>query len=105
MHLRRIGILVGYAAVLLGFGYAAHVAGVNGAVSRGAYVNSIFVREEAKCLQANDIECLRAHWRLRAEAAAESARRSVNGFGASSVESELREYIHWVEQLPPASMR
>jgi hypothetical protein len=103
MRLRRFFWSVGCIAVLLAATYAAYVAGINRAIGRGAYVNAMFIREEAKCLDVNDIECLRVHWRFRAQAAAESARRSVNGFGSSSVEGELQEYIQWVEQLPPSA--
>lgn len=86
--------------------YFAYVAGMNGAIGRSAYVNATFVRvEERQCIRSNDMECMKAFWRIRAEAAAESARRSNSGFGNSSVEDELAEYIRWVETLPSPERR
>jgi hypothetical protein len=94
---------IGCIAVVLAATYAVHVAGINRAVGRGVYVNAMFIREEAKCLETNDIECLRVHWRFRAQAVAESARRLISGFGWSSEEGELQEYIQWVGQLPSSA--
>jgi hypothetical protein len=82
--------------------YFAYIAGINRAVGRSAYVNSTFVRlEEQQCIRSNDMACMKASWRMRAEAAAASARLPNDGFGTNSVEKELAEYIHWVETLLP----
>jgi hypothetical protein len=63
----------------------------------------MYVREEAKCFQSNNIECLCALWRIRVAAAAETARRSIASIGSSEVEANLRAYVQWAEQLPPLS--
>jgi hypothetical protein len=101
MRFSRYFWLVGCIVVMAGSTYLAYFAGINRAVGRGTYVNFMFIREEAKCFHTNDIDCLRVQWRLRAESAAEVARRSIGDIGSSSVEDELHEYIQWVEQLPP----
>jgi hypothetical protein len=89
-------IIVGLCAA----GYIGYVTGTNGALSRSTFINTIYVREEAKCFQSNDVDCLRAHWRVRAAVVAESARRSLSRVGSSDVDAELRSYIQWAEQLP-----
>lgn len=71
--------------------------GVNEAVARGAYVQSIPIREEAKCLAAKDAECMRTHWRMRASFVAESARRSLSHTVPTSVNSELEAYLTWAK--------
>ncbi|MCD2515245.1 hypothetical protein LQ564_02840 [Massilia sp. G4R7] len=103
---RRVHVVI-LSVLLVGIAsYFAYVAGMNSAIGRSAYVNATFVRvEEQQCIRSNDMECMKAFWRIRAEAAAESARRSNNGFGNSSVEKELAEYIGWVETLPPPGRR
>lgn len=86
-----------------GASYAGYIVGVNGTISRSTFINAKYVREEAKCFQSNNIKCLRAHWRIRVAAAAETARRSIAGVGSSEVEADPRAYVQWVEQFPPPS--
>jgi hypothetical protein len=86
--------------------YFSYDAGINRAIGRTAYVNATFVRLEEKCIASNDVECLKMYWRMRAAAAAESARRSNSGIGPNSVEHELDEYISWADKLPiPTSVK
>lgn len=98
---RQLGLVALGLLVAVGIAHFAYIAGVNDAIGRSAYVNATFVRlEEKQCIRLNDMACMKATWRIRAEAAAASAKRSSVGFGGNSVEAELTEYIRWVDALP-----
>lgn len=103
LHSRAIFRILIFILVLSVWSYFVFNAGVNRALGRTAYVNATFVRLEEKCVSANDLECLKTYWRMRAAAAAESARRSNSGIGPNSVEHELEEYVTWAEKLPVAT--
>lgn len=81
--------------------YAAFLAGASRALARSAYVQSIPVREEYKCLSSGDLECLRTHGRMRVEVVAASARRALASPVPSGVSGELEAYVEWVDKLPP----
>ena len=71
--------------------------GINEAVARSAYVESIPIREESKCLANNDIECMRLHWRMRASLVADSANRSLRNTFPTSMNTELEAYLAWAK--------
>jgi hypothetical protein len=99
--MRRLGVVVLGLLLVGGISHFAYIAGVNDAVGRSAYVNATFVRlEEEQCIRSNDMRCMKTYWRMRAGAAAASAKLSRDGFGGNSVEAELAEYIHWEDALP-----
>ena len=75
-------------------------AGINRTVARAAYIQSISIQEEAKCLASQDVECLRTHWLLRAGAAAESANRALASPLPASMSAELQAYLQWVNSRP-----
>jgi hypothetical protein len=94
----RTGSLI--AIVLLGSASIAafsYQLGVNETVARSAYVESIPIREESKCLAQNDIECMRLHWHMRASVVAESANRSLRNTFPTSVNTELEAYVAWAK--------
>ena len=79
--------------------------GVNETIARAAYVQSIPIREESKCLAAQDAECMRRHWQTRASFVAESASRALSHTIPTSMNSELEAYLVWAKtqqgvQLP-----
>lgn len=71
--------------------------GVNETVARSAYMESIPIREEGKCLAQNDIECMRLHWHMRASFVAESANRSLTNTFPTSLNTELEAYLAWAK--------
>jgi hypothetical protein len=81
--------------------YASFRAGVVAALGRSAYLQSIPVREEQVCVERGDIECLRAHWRLRAALVVGTARAALESPLPAAFEPELRSYVQWFEELPP----
>jgi hypothetical protein len=101
IHYRQLGLVALGSLVAVGIAHFAYIAGVNDAMGRSAYVNLTFVRlEEQQCVRLNDMSCMKASWRMRAEVSAASAKRSNDGFGGNPVEAELAEYIRWVDALP-----
>lgn len=103
MTSRRITWFLAGLAALGGSFYLGLVMGTNGALGRGAFLNGMIAREEAKCFPSGDLQCLKIHWDMRAGLAKESARSSLQDIGPSSVEAELRDYIQWAEHLPPVT--
>lgn len=103
MTSRRITWLLAGIAALGGSFYLGLVMGTNGAMGRGAFINFMIAREEEKCIQSGDLKCLKIHWYMRVGLAEQSARRSLQGIGPSSVAAELRDHIRWAEQLPPVA--
>jgi hypothetical protein len=69
--------------------------GINESIARNAYVQTIPIREESECLATQDVECLRAHWRMRAAIVAATANHSLSNILPTSVDMELREYLGW----------
>jgi hypothetical protein len=86
---------------LLGSHYAAMYVGALGAMARSAYVASVAVQFEQKCWETRDIECYRASWQIRAAAASIVGIESLKSPLPSGVDSELKDYIHWYQQVPP----
>lgn len=84
----------------LGIGLAGYAIGVNRTVARSAYVQSIPIQEEAKCIATQDVACMRTHWILRASIAAESASRALDSWIPTSMKSELENYLAWVQSQP-----
>ena len=81
-------------------GYVSFRAGVNVAMARGAYADSVPIKEEQKCFDSEDIECLRMHWTMRAGINAEVARRVLESPMPTTVDAELKAYVQWAEQVP-----
>ena len=88
-------------ALLLVIAYSSYRAGAAGASARSAYVQSIALREEHKCVLSGDVECFRAHWHLRAGIVSGLSRNGLENTFPSGVEQELREFASWQEQIPP----
>lgn len=85
-------------SILALFSYGAYRLGLDGGLARGTYVQTIALREEAKCLAAGDMPCIRANWELRAAIAAGGARRGVAAPLPTGVGDELSEYLKWYGQ-------
>lgn len=80
--------------------YLSFRVGVTVTMARGAYTDSIPIREERKCFDAKDMECLRVHWNMRAGITAEVARRALHSAFPTTVEDELNAYVQWAERIP-----
>lgn len=82
---------------ILGVSLAGYTLGVRQTVARSAYVQSIPIQEEAKCITTQYINCLRTHWIMRASINAESARRSLDSWLPAPMNSELARFVTWVQ--------
>jgi hypothetical protein len=89
-------LITGYVVV----GFIGFAIGANRTVARGAYVQSIVIQEEAKCLATKDIDCLRIHWLIRASSTAETASRALGSVLPAPMSEELQAYLNWVNARP-----
>lgn len=98
---RRWPIIFVSLLVAVSISYMSYRAGVNITMERGAYAATIPIREEQKCFDSKDIECLRMHWNMRVGITAEVARKALKSTLPSTVEAELKAYVEWAEQIQP----
>ncbi len=90
----------GLTALLAAVAAVSFAAGANRTVARSAYVHSIAIQQEVKCFDTRDIECLRAHWTVRASMVAASAQNALESPLPSSMSAELQAYVVWAGRQP-----
>lgn len=98
--MRPLAKYAGLSALLAIVAAISFAAGVNRTVARSAYVHSIPIQEEVKCFDTRDIECLRAHWTMRASMVAASAKNAIESPLPASMSSELQAYVLWASRQP-----
>ncbi len=79
----------------------AYNAGASRASARGAFAQSVPLREEHKCVVSGEVECFRVNWHLRAGIVAEQSRRGLESTFPSGVETQLQEFNAWHAQVFP----
>jgi hypothetical protein len=85
-----------FGAVVVG----AYNVGVSRASARAAFVQTVPLREEHKCVVSGEVECFRVNWHLRASIVAAQSRRGLENTFPSGVETQLQEFNAWHSQLP-----
>jgi len=100
MNYRRLSILLIALTFMAMVSYVSYQFGMNGAIGRNTYINSVLIREEQKCIVIKNFDCLNANWNVRMGVTAEIAKTALKRPYPTTVESELREYVKWVEQQP-----
>jgi hypothetical protein len=87
---------VAFCAIVVG----AYNAGASRASARSAFVQTVPLREEHKCVVSGEVECFRVNWHLRAAIVAEQSRRGLESSFPSGVEAQLQEFNAWQSQVP-----
>lgn len=89
-----------FAFLLTAAAFLFHWLGAQRQLVRSTFVNTVSLQVEEACLRSNDVECLRASWKIREATATMLARGRVGGTASVPLDAELKAYPRWAENLP-----
>ena len=92
--------LVFFAFLLAASAFLFYWLGEQRQLARSTFINTVSLQVEEACLRSNDVECLRASWKIREATATMLARGLVGGAAPVPLGAELRAYLRWAEDLP-----
>lgn len=89
-----------FAFLLAATAFLFHWLGAQRQLARSTFVNTVSLQAEEACLRSNDVECLRASWKIREATATMLARGLVGGIAPVPLDADLKAYLRWAENLP-----